>query len=43
LSKVGRRAFDQVVRIAVTDDPLLAELMDAMPSARAAMWRASWR
>ena len=39
LSKVGRGAFDQAVRVAVADDPLSAELMDAMLSARAALWR----
>ncbi|WP_322418091.1 IS110 family RNA-guided transposase [Mesorhizobium huakuii] len=39
LGKVGRGAFDKAVRQAVTDDPLSSELMDAMLSARAALWR----
>ncbi|ESW90267.1 hypothetical protein X772_08350 [Mesorhizobium sp. LSJC280B00] len=39
LDKVGRGAFEQAVRQAVADDPLSAELMDAMLSARAALWR----
>lgn len=32
-------AFEQAVRQAVADDPLSVELMDAMLSARAALWR----
>ncbi|TIV72301.1 MAG: IS110 family transposase, partial [Mesorhizobium sp.] len=39
LGKVGRAAFEQAVRQAVVDDPLSSELMDAMLSARAALWR----
>lgn len=39
LSKVGRGAFEQAVRTAVAEDPLSAELMDAMLAARAALWR----
>ncbi len=39
LGGTSRGAFDQAVRTAVTDDPLSAELMDAMLSARAALWR----
>ncbi|MET3524144.1 IS110 family transposase [Mesorhizobium abyssinicae] len=39
LGKVGRGAFEQAVRQAVVDDPLSSELMDAMLSARAALWR----
>ncbi|ESZ12404.1 hypothetical protein X735_22520 [Mesorhizobium sp. L2C085B000] len=39
MNKVGRGAFEQAVRQAVADDPLSAELMDAMLSARAALWR----
>lgn len=39
LTAVGRGAFDQAVRVAVADDPLLAELIDAMLSARDALWR----
>lgn len=37
LSEVGRAAFDQAVRAAVADDPLSAELMDAMMTAREAL------
>ena len=39
LGKVGRAAFEHAVRQAVADDPLSAELMDAMLRARAALWR----
>lgn len=39
LSNAGRGAFEQAVRQAVVDDPLSSELMDAMLSARAALWR----
>lgn len=39
LSKVGRAAFDQAMSAAVADDPLSAELMDAMLSVRAALRR----
>ncbi|BCM21823.1 hypothetical protein MJ8_56200 [Mesorhizobium sp. J8] len=39
LSKVGRAAFEQAVRTAAADDPLSAELMDAMLTARAALWK----
>lgn len=39
LSKVGRGAFEQAVRTAVPEDPLSSELMDAMLSGRAALWR----
>ncbi|RWE35895.1 IS110 family transposase [Mesorhizobium sp.] len=39
LGKVGRGTFDQAVRTAVAEDPLSSELMDAMLSARAALWR----
>lgn len=38
LGKVGRGAFEKAVRTAVAEDPLSAELMDAMLSARAALW-----
>jgi transposase len=38
LHKVGRAGFERVVRDAVAEDRLTAELMDAMPSARAALW-----
>lgn len=39
LSKVGRGAFEQAVRAAVTDDPLSSELMDALLAACAVLWR----
>jgi len=39
LGKVGRGAFDQAVRDAVADDALTAELMDAMLTAQAALWK----
>ncbi|MBZ9699275.1 MULTISPECIES: IS110 family transposase [unclassified Mesorhizobium] len=39
LGGTSRGAFDQAVRTAVADDPLSAELMDAMLSARAVLWR----
>ncbi|BAV48102.1 transposase IS116/IS110/IS902 family protein [Mesorhizobium loti] len=39
LGKVGRGAFDKAVRTVVAEDPLSSELMDAMLSARAALWR----
>lgn len=39
LGKIGREAFDLAVRQAVADDPLSSELMDAMLSARAALWK----
>lgn len=35
----GRGAFDQAVRTAVAKHPLSSELMDAMLSARAALWK----
>lgn len=37
LNKVGRAAFEQAMRTAVADDPLSAELMDAMLTARGAV------
>ena len=37
LSKIGRGALEQAVRAAVADDPLSAELMDAMLTERAAL------
>jgi len=39
LKKVGRGGFDAAVREACAEDPLTAELMDAMLEARAALWR----
>lgn len=39
LSKVGRGAFDGRVREVTADDPLTAELMDCMLTARAALWK----
>lgn len=39
LSKVGRKRFDAAVRAAVGDDRLTSELMDAMLTARAALWK----
>lgn len=39
LNKVGRGDFAQAVREASAEDPLTAELMDAMLEARAALWR----
>lgn len=39
LSEVGHGAFEQALRATVTDDPLSAELMDAMLTARAALWK----
>ncbi|ESY84706.1 hypothetical protein X741_33925, partial [Mesorhizobium sp. LNHC229A00] len=39
LGKVGRGAFDHAVRTAVAEDPLSSELMDAMLSACAALWK----
>lgn len=39
LGKVGRGAFEKSVRTAVAEDPLSSEVMDAMLSARAALWR----
>lgn len=39
LDKVGRAAFEHDVRQAVADDPLSSELMDAMLSARAVLWK----
>ena len=39
LGKVGRGAFALAVRPAVADDPLSSERMDAMLSARAALWK----
>jgi transposase len=39
LGKVGRGAFEQAVREAVAGDALTAELMDAMLTARAALWK----
>jgi len=38
LGAVGRASFDNAVRRAVADDPLTTELMDAMLTARAALW-----
>lgn len=39
LNRVGRGGFAQAVREAVAGDPLTEELMDAMLSARAALWK----
>jgi transposase len=39
LSKVGRGGFAQAVREAVAGDVLVSELIDAMLSARAALWK----
>lgn len=39
LGGTSRGGFDQAVRTAVTDDPPFVELMDAVLSARAALWR----
>jgi transposase len=39
LGGVSRGKFDQAVREAVADDPLSSELMDAMLTARAALWK----
>ncbi|RWD03439.1 MAG: hypothetical protein EOS58_18950 [Mesorhizobium sp.] len=39
MSKVGGAAFERAVRAVVADDPVSAELMDAMPAARATLWR----
>ncbi len=39
LGKVSRGAMERAVREACADDPLTAELMDCMLSARAALWR----
>lgn len=39
LSATSRWAFEQAVRAAVADDQLTSELMDAMLSARAALWK----
>lgn len=39
LGGTSRGKFDQAVRDAVADDPLSSELMDAMLSARAALWK----
>jgi transposase len=39
LGGTSRGAFDQAVRAAVADDPLTSELMDAMLTARAALWK----
>lgn len=38
LTKVGRGGFDRAVREACADDPLTAQLMDCMLTARAALW-----
>jgi hypothetical protein len=38
LTKVGRGGFDRAVREVCADDPLTAELMDCMLTARAALW-----
>jgi len=38
LNRVARGRFETAVRAAVADDPLTSELMDAMLSARAALW-----
>lgn len=38
LGGTSRGKFDQAVRAAVADDPLTAELMDAMLSVRAVLW-----
>lgn len=39
LGGTSRGKFDQAVREATADDPLTAELMDAMLTARAALWK----
>lgn len=39
LGGISRGKFDQAVREAVADDPLSVELMDAMLSARAVLWK----
>lgn len=39
LGGTSRGKFDQAVREAAADDPLTAELMDAMLTARAALWK----
>jgi transposase len=39
LNKVSRGRFDQAVRDACADDPLTAELMECMLTARAALWQ----
>lgn len=39
LGRVSRGRFEQAVRDACADDPLTAELMDCMLTARAALWR----
>lgn len=39
LGGTSRRAFDTAVREAVADDALTTELMDAMLTARAALWK----
>ena len=39
MHKVGRAAFEGRVRELVADDPLTAELMECMLTARAALWR----
>ncbi|MDE1172734.1 MAG: IS110 family transposase [Parvibaculaceae bacterium] len=39
LGKVSRGAMEQAVRDACADDPLTAELMDCMLTARAALWK----
>jgi transposase len=39
LGKVGRAGFDKAVREATADDPLTADLMDCMLTARAALWK----
>lgn len=39
LGGTSRGAFDATVREAVADDPLTTELMDAMLTARAALWK----
>ena len=39
LGGTSRGKFDQAVREAVAEDPLSSELMDAMLSARAALWK----
>lgn len=38
LGRVGRKGFEAAVREAAADDPLVAELMDAMLRARSAVW-----
>ena len=43
LGGTSRGKFDQAVRESAADDPLSCELMDAILSARAALWKEYWR